>query len=230
MRTLIGAIVFLFIYPITKPDQTIIKPVKTLDTIELRKFFADSVNIGRKKYNKVELSLYRTSDSNYVVIKFYSRLNTKAWKLRQTFSFEKDGVTGLDTKLSDFNNDGLNDMTYISNVAARGANELRRLFIYNKHTDKLVYMKNSEDYPNMLYNKELNCIDAFLVYGGCSTVFLKINGDRLKEFASVELFGGLTISTYEKNGKEKIIFRDKKNKAGYIRYKNFKPLKEYDVY
>ena len=230
MRTLIGAFIFLFIYPISKPGQTIIKPEKTIDTVELRKFFADSLNIGRKKYNKIELSLYRTSDSNYVVIKFYSRLNTKAWKLRQTFSFEKDGVTGLDTKLSDFNNDGLKDMTYISNVAARGANELRRLFIYNKHTDKLVYMINSEDFPNMLYNKELNCIDAFLVYGGCSTAFLKINGNLLKEFASVELFDGLTVSIYDKKGKEKIILRDRKNKAFLIRYKNFRPLKEYDVY
>ena len=230
MRILIGAIVFLFIYPISKPGQTIIKLEKTIDTVELRKFFADSLNIGRKKYNKIELSLYRTSDSNYVVIKFYSRLNTKAWKLRQTFSFEKDGVTGLDTKLSDFNNDGLKDMTYISNVAARGANELRRLFIYNKHTDKLVYMINSEDFPNMLYNKELNCIDAFLVYGGCSTAFLKINGNLLKEFASVELFDGLTVSIYDKKGKEKIILRDRKNKAFLIRYKNFRPLKEYDVY
>ena len=39
-----------------------------------------------------------------------------------------------------------------------------------------------------------------------------------------------TVSTYNKNGKETIILQDTSNKAGYIRYKNFKPLKEYDDY
>jgi hypothetical protein len=192
-------------------------------------FFADSLNIGRKSFNKIEISKYRTLDSNYVVIKFYTKRNGK-WHIKNDFQFEKDGVVGCDTKLADFNNDGLNDMTYISAVAARGANEVRRLFIYDKHQDKLIFLKNSDDYPNMLYNKELNCIDAFLVYGGCSTVFLNISGDSLKEFASVELFEGLTVRTYDKKGKEKIILQDTTNKAVYIRYKNFRPLREYDDY
>jgi len=34
-------------------------------------------------------------------------------------------------------------------------------------------MVNAEEYPNMLYNKELDCIDAFLIHGGTSTVFFK---------------------------------------------------------
>lgn len=207
------------------------KPVEEIkhqgDTTQLEEFFVDSINVGRKSHNKIEVSKYRTTDSSYVVIRFFSKQNN-IWDLKNEFHFEKDDITGCDTKLSDFNNDGLNDMTYISNVAARGANEVRRLFIYDKSKDKLIYMKNSEDYPNMLYNKELNCIDAFLVYGGCSTVFLKINGDSLREFASVELMDGLTVKTYDKNGTETIILQDTTNKAGYIRYKNFKPLKEYD--
>ena len=91
-------------------------------------------------------------------------------------------------------------------------------------------MKNSENYPNMLYNKELNCIDAFLVYGGSSTVFLRISGDSLKEFASVEAMDGLTVKEIDRNGKEKIIFQDTTNKAAYIRFKTYKPLKEYDEY
>ena len=91
-------------------------------------------------------------------------------------------------------------------------------------------MKNSENYPNMLYNKELNCIDAFLVYGGSSTVFLRISGDSLKEFASVEAMDGVTVKEIDRNGKEKIIFQDTKNKAAYIRFKTYKPLKEYDEY
>lgn len=197
-----------------------------LSSVHPDEFFVDSLNIGRKSNNKIELSLFKT-DSTHVIINFYSKQNDK-WFLKNKYEFNKDGITGLDTKLSDFNNDGLNDMTYISAVAARGANEVRRLFIYDNDNDKLTLMKNSEHYPNMLYNKELNCIDAFLVYGGCSTVFLKISGDSLKEFASVELFDGLYVRTHDELGKEKIIFQDITHKGEYERYKNYNPLKEYE--
>lgn len=198
------------------------------DSPELKEHFVDSSNIGRKKLNKIELSLHNIEDSDYVIIKFYSKANSKSWKLKQTFSFEKDGITSLDTKLSDFNNDGFKDMTYISAVAARGANEVRRLFIYDKTKDELIFMKNSEDYPNMLYNKELKCIDAFLVYGGSSTIFLKIKGDSLKEFAGVDLDNSLTVYTVDKNGKQKIIRKDKTTEWYYVRFKNYNPLILYD--
>jgi hypothetical protein len=203
--------------------------ISRIDMPKLEEFFVDSLTIGKKLGNKIEISKYSTADSNYVTINFYSKQRGK-WNLKNNFQFEKDGPISCDPKVTDFNNDGLNDITYISSVAARGANEIRRLFIYNKYKDELHYLKNSEKYPNMLYNKELNCIDAFLVYGGCSTVFLNITGDSLKEFASVKLFYGLTVSTYDKNGKEKIILQDTTNKAGYIRYKNYRPLREYGVY
>jgi len=199
------------------------------DKPQLEEFFIDSLNIGRKSFNKIELSKYRTADSNYVVIKFFSKKSEK-WNLRNEFHFEKDGVTECDPKMGDFNNDGLNDIICVSNVAARGANEIRRLFIYDKRNDNLVYINNSDNYPNMLYNKELNCIDAFLIYAGSSTVFLKINGDSLREFASVELFDGLTITTYDREGKGKIIYQNTTSKTDYIRYKNFNPLQEYDDY
>jgi hypothetical protein len=199
------------------------------DTVQLDEIFIDSLLIGRKRLNKIEVFKYRTADSNYVDIKFYKRA-TNNWKLNQTIHFLKDEITGCDTKLSDFNNDGLNDMTIVSAVAARGANEVRRLCIYDKETDKLIEMRNSESYPNMLYNKTLNCIDAFLVYGGSSTVFLKIDGDSLKEFASVQAEDGITVREFDKKGNEKIIFQDTTNKSSYIRFKTYKPLKEYNEY
>ena len=208
-----------------------VKPTPTIekDTVSLEEFFVDSVNIGKRKFNKIELSKYRKADSFYVVVKFYSKQNGK-WTLKNRYGYEKDGILGLDPKLSDFNNDGLNDLTYISATAARGANEIRRLFIYNRAKDQLISLKNSQEYPNMLYNKELNCIDAFLVSGDCTTVFLKITGDSLKEFASVSLSDGLTVRTYNTKGDEKIIFQDPTNKARFARYMNFNPLKEYDKY
>jgi hypothetical protein len=194
-----------------------------------REFFSDSLTIGQKSNSKVELSYYHSEDSNYVVIQFYS-LSSQGWALKNNFQFDKDGPSGCDPHISDFNNDGFNDFTYISMNAARGANEVRQLFIYDHKGNQLICMKNSNEFPNMLYNKHLNCIDAFLVYGGCSTVFLRIQGDSLAPFASVDLFGGLTISEYDKNGNETIIGQDSTNKAGYIRYKNYRPLEVSDEY
>lgn len=118
-------------------------------------------------------------------------------------------------------------MTIISATAARGANEVRKLFIYNNDADKLFEIVNAENYPNLLYNKELNCIDAFMVYGGSSTVFLRISGNSLKEFARVEASEGLTITEYDKYGKENILYKDTTTKAVYTRYKSYKPLKKY---
>lgn len=204
-------------------------PSHPADSIKRSEFFADSLRIGKRGHNKIELSGYSNSDTSYVIIKFFSKQKDQ-WALKNEYQYEKTGLVGCDPKLSDFNNDGLNDLTYISAEAARGANEVRRLFIYDKARDRLISMKNAEDYPNMQYNKELNCIDAFLIYGGCSTVFLHIKGDSLKPFASVELVDGLTVTTYDKQGNEKIIFQDSTNKAGYVRFKNYKPLKEYEEY
>jgi hypothetical protein len=200
------------------------------DTVQLEEFFADSLNIGRKKYNKIELSRYQTSDSGWITIRFYSKSNEKKWILKQTFGFEKEDIRGCDMEILDFNNDGLKDMTYISNTAARGANEVRRLFIYDKSRDKLVYMKNSEEYPNMLYNKKLNCIDAFLVYGGCSTVFLRIKGDSLVEFAAVEADNDLRVYETDNKGNRKLLSEKKDTKLHYIRFTNYKPLTPSDYY
>lgn len=150
--------------------------------------------------------------------------------VQNNYSYETTAPKGFEVDISDFNNDGFNDITFISGTAARGANEVRRLFLFDQNEQELVSIVNSPDYPNMLYNKELDCIDAFLVYGGCSTVFLNIDGDSLKEFASVKLDNGLTVSTYDKNGRERIIFTDKANKAGYILHRNFKSVKKYENY
>jgi hypothetical protein len=190
-------------------------------------YFVDSSNIGIKSHNKIEVSRF-VGDSAFVTIKFWSKNNGK-WNLKNSFQFEKDLINNCNTKIADFNNDGLNDMTYISTTAARGANEVRSLFIYGKEKDSLILIKNSEQYPNIQYNKDLNCIDAFLFHGGCTTVFLKVSGDSLREFASVDLSDGLTVTEYDKRGKAKVILRKiyKKKQPEYIRYRNYKPLKAY---
>jgi hypothetical protein len=191
--------------------------------------FIDSVNIGLKGKFKIDLKKYRSLDSVYVEIKFFEKQNTK-WSLKQNLKFEKDGVTSCDIEIKDFNNDGMNDMTFQSSVAARGANEIRKLFIFDKTKGELKYIRNSENFPNIRYNKELNCLDAFRVYGGTQTAFMKISKDTLWEFASVELFDNrITIIETDIYGKKNEIRNDKFEKDIYTRYKNYKPLIENEI-
>lgn len=198
------------------------------DTVGLEERFVDSLHIGRRHHNKVEVSQSLEDDGIYVVIQFYAKAGTR-WSLKQQIRFRKGGDIDCEPHISDFNHDGYKDLTCISMEAARGANEVRRLYIYSKEKDRLVYMKNSEKYPNMQYNPYLNCIDAWLVYGGCCTVFLRVSGDRLREFASVEIYDGLlTVSENDKYGNEKVIRRMKIDKGDMARFKCYKPLIPYD--
>lgn len=196
---------------------------------EILENFSDDSKIGRPNKNKIELSNIKKSEGNIVAIRFYSLGENKDWQLKQTFESENYGIENCDPKLEDFNNDGLKDFTYHSAEAARGANEVRKLFIYDKVKDRLIYVKNSEDYPNLQYNKELNCLDAWLFHGGTTTVFLRIEGDLLKKFAGVNSSEiERTVYTVDKNGKEKILRKDKITEDDiYERYKNFNPLETY---
>lgn len=203
-----------------------IKPKDSINSKpKLLEFDADSTTIGRKNLNKVEISMYAIADSNYVVIDFFSKQGGR-WVLKSNFNFPKDGTASVDMEASDFDNDGLNDMTYVSAIAARGANEIRSLFIYNKEKDCLTYIKNSSDYPNIKYNKKLNCIDAWLIYRCNETVFLKLEADTLREFASVEQCDSLTVSVYDKKGNQKVIQKKETNHDDFIRFKNYRPLEE----
>ena len=199
---------------------------------EIIETFIDSLNIGEKRKCKIELIKFRIYYENYVLIKFYIKgKNTlkshPTWMIQNTYFYETNALMGFEPNISDFNNDKINDITFISGNAARGANEVRRLFIYNPKKQELISIVNSEDYPNMLYNKELDCIDAFLVHGASTTVFAKISGDSLKTFANVQnSIDFHTINIIDKNGIESELYRVK-SKEDYIRHKNFKPLIEY---
>lgn len=193
---------------------------------EIVEVFIDSLNIGEKGKNKVELIKHRVFEDSYIIVKFYRKANR--WYLQNTYLYECNAIMGLEPDIADFNNDQFNDLTFISAQAARSANEVRRLFVYDDDKKELISIVNSENYPNMLYNKELDCIDAFLIHGGSSTVFAKIKGDSLKEFASVHNDNYRTVYEVDEFGKEKLLRKDKIDPDDvYVRYSNYKPLKEY---
>lgn len=196
------------------------------DIPQIEEEYTDSLKIGVPRKYKLDFKKFRSNDSVYIEIKFFEKNNSK-WLLKQKFHFLKDGILSCDVELKDFNNDKLNDFTFISSIAARGANSIRKLFIFDKESGKLIFIKNSEEFPNIRYNKDLNCIDAFRVYGGTQTAFAKIEKDSLREFANVEVFHGrIIINTIDKNGKEKTIRNEKYDKESYVRFKNYSPLKE----
>jgi hypothetical protein len=183
-------------------------------------------NIGVPHKNKIEIFNSEKSDGNVIEIKFYSLIENKKWKLKQTFEFEIYNSVRFDPKFEDFNNDGLKDFTYQSSYAGRGANDIRRLFIYDRKNDELVYITNSEEYPNLLYNKHLDCLDAQRFYGGtAATNFLKIDENRLIEFASVVTLGNeRKVYLVDKNGQEKLLRTDKVvDDVLFQRYKTFNP-------
>lgn len=200
---------------------------------EILEIFVDSLNIGEKGRCKVELIKHRVYDDNFVIIKFYikGRYSTKdpeAWMNTNTYCYETNALMGFEPNISDFNNDHFNDITFISGTAARGANEVRRLLIYDNQNRELISIVNSQDYPNMLYNKDLDCIDAFMVHGASTTVFAKLSGDSLKTFATVQNSEDFhTIYLIDKNGNDRELYKVKSNGI-YIRHKNFKPLVEYE--
>lgn len=209
----------------TISDKTVL-----VDTIsicpEIVETFVDSLSIGRKGETKIELIKHSVFDEIYVIVKFYTK-GPDYWYHQNTYLYEGTSLMGFEPQISDFNNDKFNDITFISATAARGANEVRRLFIYDDQEKKLISILNSEDYPNMQYNKELDCIDAFLVHGASTTVFAKIINDSLKTFAYVENnIDFHTIFIVDKNGSEKQLNKVK-SKGIYVRFKNFKPLEVY---
>ncbi|MEZ5421503.1 MAG: hypothetical protein R2682_00235 [Pyrinomonadaceae bacterium] len=191
----------------------------------------DDSNVGKPHHNKVELKIIKGSStspnaapSNIAEIKFYALTASDTWSLKQTLQLETYAIMDAEPQFEDFNNDGFKDITFASNTAARGANDVRTLLIYDKRSDELIHVKNSEDYPNLAYNRTLNCIDSWMIHGASTTVFLRLEGDVLKEFATVGTGEELVVSVIGKNGHERVVRREKMSLDDvYTRYTTFDP-------
>lgn len=192
--------------------------------------FSNERTIARAGKNKIELEIieHPRNDTAYkpnktAIIKFYSLSGSKEWGLKQVLEIESHALMEAEPNIGDFNNDGFSDFTFISNTAARGANEVRTLLIYDNKKDELIHIKNSENFPNLAYNKPLKCIDAWMFHGATTTVFL-LKGDTLEEFASVDTGNELVVNVIDKNGERRVIRREKMNLDDmYTRYETFDP-------
>ncbi len=215
--------------PVTPPAAENIPAKDTVYPLtEIREVFTDSLEIGKKGQCKIELIKHRVLEDTYVIIKFYTRGGNNWW-LQNTYQYPCNTAMEMQPDLSDFNNDGFNDITFISAQAARGGNEVRRLFVYDDKEQQLISIVNSEAYPNMVYNKALDCIDAFMLHGGSSTLFAHIKGDSLKTFAMVDNGSRRTVYKVDSLGALNLIREDSITDPEdiFIRYENYQPLKAY---
>ena len=196
-----------------KTNSVIFEPIT--DTTE---FYVDSLTIGKSKSNRIEIRKISNQDSTYTNIKFFKKSNQ--WKLIQELNIENSAISPLTPKYADYNNDGFMDVLFRSGSAARGANIVQTLLVYNKSDGKMIWIKNSEQYPNIEYNAKRDCIISWIFTGSLSTAFLRIESDSLKEFAYIEQGDG-RVRTYliDKQGDSKLLNNIKD--VGFSDYEKF---------
>ena len=208
----------------SKQIEYIAHTQKRIDTLA---FFLDSTTIASPGSNKIcllsTLVNDTTSQSN---VRFYSKEN-HTWKLNYSFEDEQWSGEVIEPQIADFNNDGYKDFKYLKGTGARGGNGIYNLFIYDKKGDSLIYVVNSNEYPNLYYNKETNSINSYILTGGNETVFMRLAGNKLKPFATIEQYDKeVTVSEYDKTGNPKVIKIDTTNQyAPFADFTNYKPLK-----
>lgn len=199
------------------------KPLPKIDTMAT---FVDSTNIASCSSNKIYLARVVIDDTiSKVLVRFYSKKGNE-WQLKYAFEEEQWSGNELMQEITDFNNDGYKDVTYLTGTGARGGNLIMNLFIYDKRGDSLIYVTNSNEYPNLYYNKETNSINSYILTGGNETVFMRLNNNKLQPFASVYQDDYVTVSVYDSTGQSKVLYIDSMNKYDFFaRFTNYKPLK-----
>jgi hypothetical protein len=216
--------IFLFIYSTSNnanrqiPQQISFKKVDTLFV------FADSTNIGKPGFNKICLTRVLISDTlPKIIVQLFSKRNTH-WELKNTL--EDEPWSSVEPELKDFNNDGCKDFIYSKGTGGRGGNVIMSLFIYDKGGDSLIYVVNSNEYPNLYYNKETNSVNSYILTGGNQTVFMRIKKNKLQPFAGIFQDDKVTVSEYDSSGNSKVLFVDSTNKYDFFaHFSNYKPLK-----
>lgn len=187
-----------------------------------------SNKIGVNDSFRIELEQIRTFNDIYVDTEFFKKQNGK-WILVQKIKESKDGVSDLGAEVTDINGDGFNDLLFQTATAARGANVVKTLFLFDTVNSKLIKIKNSSYYPNLMYNSQLKCIDAQYFCAGSTTAFLKIVADTFQEFADVSAMNGyITISLINEKGKRREISNKKYAQyqfGDYNRFISYHPLK-----
>lgn len=190
-------------------------------------FFSDSKTLI--KPGKYKINITQKNNKTESVISFnLLRKSGNNWSKIQSGSFKKQtDFPLLVTTDEDLNNDGYNDLKISYAQAARGANEIEKLFVFNQKKQKLTEIINSQEYPNLHYNARRNCITSYMFYGGNATYFLNIKQNKLEGFGKVE-FSNDSIYCYKIKNKKEILLKKVayKSNDGAVFFSNFDPVEE----
>lgn len=197
--------------------------VKETNTIT-EKQFIDSLHVGSPGKFMLRVSQVRDGEV-FVNIELLEK-SQKGWLSIQHLQVRKDGVSSLNFRSEDFNEDGYLDFLFQSSIAARGGNEPQALFVYQPRSKTFLRIQNSEDYPNLLLNHDLHCLESWALYAGSTTTFLRISYDSLIPFASVTLLHeNLEILEANATGHLELTYsRHAPEVDVYTRFKNYRPL------
>lgn len=188
--------------------------------------FSDSKTVIKNNQYKLDVVQKNQKENAIVNFSLFKKENKK-WIKLQDYHFTKQNFSLTVDTSEDLNNDGYKDVKISFAQAARGANEVNRLFIFDPKTQKLIDMENSADYPNLHYNKKRDCVTSDIFYGGSATYFLKIKKNKLEPFGKVEYYDD-SISSYKIVNGEKILLKKipyKTEDAGVF-FSNFDPVEE----
>ncbi|MEM0575520.1 hypothetical protein [Flavobacterium polysaccharolyticum] len=200
-----------------------VEKIVVVDTLE---FFVDSTSFGQRQNSKIEVYKIGAQENTIAKVCLYEKVKN-LWRLKDSLSLEAARIENLKTEIFDFNNDNFKDIIFTTGMAARGGNNVQTLILYSPRSKSLNWIKNSENFPNLMYNEKLDCIDSFILTGGQTTYFLKIENDSLKEFANVDQRDGRIIAEIrDVNGKWKEIENIKDESEGFDRFINFNPIQK----
>jgi hypothetical protein len=192
-----------------------------IDTLE---YFCDSTSFGKVQLNKIEVYKISTVENTIAKVYLYEKLKSN-WKLIDSLSLDATRINDLNTQIIDYNNDKFKDIIFTTGMAARGGNVVQTLILFSPKKNSLKWIKNSENFPNLMYNEKLDCVDACILTGGQRTCFLKIENDSLKEFANVDQRDGrITAEILDGNGKWKEIHNIKDKPESFDRFINYNPI------
>ncbi len=188
--------------------------------------FSDSKTVIKNNQYKLDVVQKNLNEDALVSFSLFKKVNKK-WIKLQDYRFKKQNFfLSVDTS-EDLNNDGYKDIKISFAQAARGANEINRLFVFDPKSQKLIDMENSADYPNLHYNAKRDCVTSDIFYGGSATYFLKIMKNKLAPFGKVEFYND-SISSYKiVKGKEILLKKQAYDSdAGATFFSNFDPVEE----
>lgn len=192
---------------------------------EILESYCDSIRTKTGELYIISLESVEStaSDDHLVHLHF---LNDEGTSI-DTFTIFKDPYIGCEPRLYDYNGDGSMDYSFVSSIAARGANEVRSLFIFDPEVKRFRYIVNSEDFPNLIYNPRLKCMDSWAFHGGTTQSFLKLESDSLVATYTIDVHGFERVLGKYENGKWIILKTDSIADAGFPRYLHFDPFEEY---